>query len=551
MAVLSRLLKAGSMTESLGVYIPATVFQRFLGLGRMLLFVYLLKEAGYGLWGLGVVVFTMASSLVTLGSHHGLVRYVSFYEARGQLQAFYRRMRFFILACAVALTAAALAGSDALVGLARSRIAEVDYQRQLHLCWAALINAGLLGLYHNMLGFLVGMRRYRAVSVLEVAFAVCFTILGGGVLLVRADPMGLMIAHFIAVAVVLVAGMFLLQLAMKSPETPAETARLADQPGETLIPEPDSDAVGLDAAMPLPVRQATAAEPTGIDGCFARVLQFGFVATIAGFLWQGAGYVTFLMTSRRYGKAKAGVFFAFLPVGQSIMALANAARAVIFTHVARLWESGERRMAVALLETTYKALVLGTMTLAVMLYVTSQWWVKILPAGFRDGLSLLGGLLLFFQASIHLALLNTLSRLHERPIVIAIAPLLGAAAIVPMAILWMDKSGPEGAAMAAGVGMYVGMMTVSLAYFLIVRTRMHISTYFLLAVPVVLLLSKWVLGLVWITVLIVTIFTTWLLDARQKRILACSLGRILKRLRTAGSRRPASRQAEERRLHER
>ncbi|MDY7010479.1 MAG: hypothetical protein SVV80_06960 [Planctomycetota bacterium] len=541
MAVLSRLLKAGSMTESLGVYIPATVFQRFLGLGRMLLFVYLLKETGYGLWGLGVVIFTMASSLVTLGSHHGLVRYVSFYEARGQLQAFYSRIRFLILTCAVALTAAALAGSDIMVALTRSKVAEVEPQRQLHLCWAALVNAGLLGLYHNMLGFLVGMRRYRAVSVLEIAFAVCFTILGVGVLLATADPMCLMIAHFISVLVVFVAGMLLLHTAIKSPEPLVGADKPTERPEETLIPEPDSDAVGLDAAMPFPVRQARAAEPSGLEGCFARVLRFGFVATIAGFLWQGAGYVSFLLTSRRYGEAKAGIFFAFLPVGQSLMALSNAARAVIFTHVARHWESGERRLAVSLLETTYKALVLGAMTIAVVLYVTSQWWVKILPSGFRGGLGLLGGLLLFFQASIHLALLNTLARLHERPTVVAIGPLLGGALIVPLAILWMDRYGPEGAALAAGVGMYAGMMAVSLVYLLIVRVRMQINTYFLMAVPAVLLLSKLTLGLVWIAVLIVTIFTTWLLDARQKRILSSSGRRILKQLRTAGSRRPPSR----------
>lgn len=541
MAVLSRLLKAGSMTESLSVYVPATVFQRFLGLGRMLLFVYLLKEAGYGLWGLGVVTFTMASSLVTLGSHHGLVRYVSFYEARGQLQAFYRRMRFFILGCAVALTAAALAGSDILVALTRSGVSQVGYHHQLHICWAALANAGLLGLYHNMLGFLVGMRRYRAVSVLEIAFAVCFTILGVGVLGVKADPLGLMVVHFISVAVVFVAGMFLLQLAVKSPAATAAPDKPAARPEETLIPEPDSDAVGLDSAMPLPVRQAEAAEPAGLDGCFGRVLRFGFVATIAGFLWQGAGYVSFLLTSRRYGEARAGIFFAFLPLGQSMMALANAARAVIFTHVAKLWESGERRPAVFVLQTAYKALVLATMTLAVVLYVTSQWWVKILPAGFHEGLILLGGLLLFFQASIHLALLNTLARLHERPIVVAIAPLLGGAMIVPLALWWMETmESPAGAALAAGVGMYAGMMVVSLGYFLIVRARLQSSTYFLMAVPAALLLPKWTLGLVWIAVLIVTIFTPWLLDARQKRIFSSSGRRILKRFRPAGTRRGAT-----------
>ncbi len=524
------------MTESLSIYVPATILQRFVSLGRMLLFVYLLREAGYGLWGLGVVTFTMVSSLVTLGSNHGLVRYVSFYEARGQLQAFYRRVRFLILALAVAITAVALAGSDILVFLTRSPASQVDDHHQLHLCWAALANAGLMGLYHNMLGFLTGMRRYRAVSALEVAFAICFTISGFSVLVVTHDPLWLMIAHFVSVLTVFVAGMFLLQLALKLPEAVVEPSGSAARTKETLIPEPDSDAEGLDSAMPLPVRKADAAEPVGLKGCFARVLRFGFVATIAAFIWQGAGYASFLLTSRKYGEAKAGIFFAFLPMGQAILALSNATCAVIFAHVTRHWENGERRLAVSLLETTYKALVLATMTLVVALYVTSQWWVKIFPGGFHNGLVLLGGLLLFFQASIHLALLNILAWLHERPVIAAIAPLLSIAIIVPLAIHWMNRSGPEGAALASGVGMYTAMITVSLAYFLIVRARFRISTYLLMAAPAMLLLSKWTLGLVWIAVLIVTISTTWLLDARQKRILSSSGRRILKRLRPARTR---------------
>ncbi len=528
------------MTESLGVYIPATIFQRFVSLGRMLLFVYLLREAGYGLWGLGVVTFTMTSSLVTLGSHHGLVRYISFYEARGQLQEFYRRVRFLILALAVAITAVALLGSDLLVLLTRSRVSQVEHHHQLHLCWAALTNAGLLGLYHNMLGFLVGMRRYRAVSALEVTFAACFTILGVGALTVTADPLWLMFAHFISVLIVFVAGMFLLQLALKSPEAITEASGSAARTKETLIPEPDSDAVGIDSAMPLPVRKVEAAEPIGLKGCFARVLRFGFVATIAAFLWQGAGYTSFLMTSRKYGEVKAGIFFAFLPMGQAILALSNAVSAVIFAHVAKLWETGERRPAIFVLQTAYKALVLATMTLAVLLYVTSQWWVKIFPAGFHNGLVLLGGLLLFFQASIHLSLLNILAWLHERPVIAVIAPLLSIAMIVPLAIRWMNRYGPEGAALASGVGMYAGMIVVSLGYFLIVRAKFQISTYLLMAAPAMLLLSKWTLGLVWIAVLIVTIFTTWLLDSRQKQILSSSGRRILKRFMPARIRRGAT-----------
>ncbi len=543
MAVLPRLLKVGSMTESLGVYVPASVFQRALGLGRMLLFMYLMREAELGLWGLGAMIFTMASSLVTLGSNHGLVRYVSFYEARGQLEVFYRGMRWRVFACAVILVGAAMLGSGAItrhVIVSRLAASEITYNYQLSICMVALANAALLSLYHNMLGFLVGMRRYRAVSVLEISFAISFTALGTAALLIMPKALALLAAHLVALAMVFVAGMILLQLAMERLGRDAGHEEVPSRGKQTLIPKPDSDTSEPGTAMPLPVHQVAAEEPPVFDGFFTRVLRFGFVEMVAGFLWLGAGYISFWLTSNLLGKVAGGVFFAFLLLGQSILALANAAGAVIFTHVAKLWESGERRPAVFILETSYKALALGTMTLSVLVYVTSPLWVKIIPQNYHSGRVLLIGLLMFFQAGAHLILLNILARLHERPIMVALGALAGGVANVLLAIWWIPQHGAVGAALAAGVGMYAGMMAVSLAYFLIVRARMHLNTYFIMATPAMLLLPKWTLGLMWITVLIVTISTTWLLDARQKRILSSSGQRILKQFETAVTRRGAA-----------
>ena len=72
MAGLTRLLKVGRAADSLGVYVPALVFHKLLALGRVVLFVYLMDQVQIGLWGLGAMIFTIGSSAVTLGSHHGI-----------------------------------------------------------------------------------------------------------------------------------------------------------------------------------------------------------------------------------------------------------------------------------------------------------------------------------------------------------------------------------------------------------------------------------------------------------------------------------------------
>ena len=116
MARLARLLKVGSMTDAMGVFVTAMLFQKGLGLARVFLFLYLMKEARaqYGLWGVGMMVFTVAGRFMSLGVNQGLARYVSYYEAGGLLEAFYRRLRR-CAAILILITGAIAAGQYAFV----------------------------------------------------------------------------------------------------------------------------------------------------------------------------------------------------------------------------------------------------------------------------------------------------------------------------------------------------------------------------------------------------------------------------------------------------
>jgi hypothetical protein len=75
--------------------------------------------------------------------------------------------------------------------------------------------------------------------------------------------------------------------------------------------------------------------------------------------------------------------------------------------------------------------------------------------GLDGGPGLLGPLLMFFQVLSNLSLVMILSRLHERPIVIALCALAGGAVNALLAYAWLE-GGTLGAARAAGVGLYLG-----------------------------------------------------------------------------------------------
>ena len=533
MAALSGVFKIGSMTDSLSVYVPAIICQKAIGLGRLVLLTHLLSELQFGLWGLGIMIFDVLAAVVCLGSNHGLMRYVSHYEARGQLERFYRRIRWCVAALTLALTAVAMLGSDVITQWVISspvRGAQVTYGRQLWICWLALGNAMVMALYHSMLGFMVGMRAYRLVSMIEVLLAAVFTVAATAGVLLAPTAIVVLAAHLGAVALSLAIGMCLLRAAIRRVQSMHEAGG-----GQV---QPDAAPGEITDAAPAGVGSVGLADGDGDVGgqAFRRVVRFGAAALLGPITWQIACYVSFFMTNRYHGQGQAGVYWAFMRLSQPIVFITNAVWAVVYSHVARQWEDHRRDRATFMLETAYKAVAMTVMTLAVLLYLASPVWVKVLAPAHRPGRELLGGLLMFFQVLNHLAVMTMLAKLHERPIIIAVAGLAGAGVNVLLAILWMPGHGPGAAAWAAGVGMFIGAGVVTAAYFLIARIALQPSTLFVMAAPALLALTAWTpwaLPAAWGGVLGAAVFTRLLFNGEQKQVLASQvreLGRLIGRI---------------------
>lgn len=526
MQVRARLLKVGSMADSLGIYVPAMMLQKALGLARILLFVHLMPQAEYGLWGLGLMVFLVASPIATLGANHGLTRYVSLYEARGKLTAFYRRVQVRCLLVVLATTAVGVAASGWITKLVlvsgTQQVALFSYRYQLHVCLAALANVLAGGLYYDMLSFLFGMRAYRLASAAELTFSALFTLFGLAGLALWPTAVTVLAAHFLSQVVVLVAGVILLQSALHQAEGYRGDAKD--------WPLAQADAAAGEVTV-LPSDTLRGASDDDLDRAFRRVLQFGFVAMVGNILWLVAQHVSLYLTNRRYGKEEAAVFSAFLQLSQGVLLVSASAFAVVFAHVARRWEAVSRSAAMATLQTAYKAVTVAMMAATILILATGPWWVGVLPVKFYQGLALLGGLLMFFQSVSNLSLLTSVARLREQPIVIALAALAGGAANVALALWWVPRfdCGPSGAAWAAGVGMMAGGTAVMVVYFLVAGVRIQPITYLLMACPLLLLLPAWAAAAVWAVVILAALVTPLLFDRDEKRNLIYVVSTVLRR----------------------
>jgi O-antigen/teichoic acid export membrane protein len=537
MSVLSRLLKTGSISQSMSVYLPAMVLQKGLGLGRVVLLTWLISKTEMGFWGLAVMAFTVAAPIVTFGANHALTRYVSVYEARGQIRDFYRRAGLWVLMLAVVVTGVALALSPWLVqGLLHFKQAvrggDISLNRyQWHMALATIGNVGIMGLYLCLLSFMYGLRVYRLASVVEIFYSAVFTALAVLWTLHAPGALSVLCAHAVALGATLLVGGTLLHIGLHrlahdgrcEPETPMLEADLE--------PLPEADEVGVSIGLSASEEQPP---PEPVEQGFGKFIRFGLITMLGAMVWQVTGFVSYFMVYVWFDGRTAGPLAVVLRLSQPVAFLGAAAWAVLFTHVARRWEADDKPGAMFVLETSYKALSLTIMTFTVLLYITAPWWQHMVSPEYRYGIVYLPGLLTFSVMMSNMTLLTILAKLHERPGVIVLAGLAACALNAILAAMWM--SGPyswhvNGAARAAGVGMYFGGGLVLLVYLLATRVEISDSTYFVLATPILLMLPALWVSVVWSIILCLALLTSLVFKPNERAVLWLAIHRTLRALR--------------------
>lgn len=515
----------------MSIYLPASLVQLILAMGRVLVFTYLISREQMGVWGTGAMIFVVAAPLVCLGSNHALVRYVSVYEARGKLLLFFRRMRIFVPLLTCVLVAIAFVFSKCLI----SRVIYPQASGEIlsyhwYVGLAVIGNLGLMALYLCMLSFIYGLRVYALASMIEVLFAGLFTasavvwlVIGG-----CGATLTMLLAHLGSLVVVLSIGMTLLWIGVN---------RIAQNPLPDVQPTPDIEPTADDGDMvkaTIPVigkisPKLEEPDETLREGLL-RFVKFGLAGMIGALLWQVSGYVSFTLVYQWRGEQSGGVFHVMNKLTQPLVVLAGAAWAVVFSHVAKQWET-DKKTAMATLELSFKAIAITVMTFTIAIYAASPLWIKLLDDRYRVGLLYLPGLFTLAVGISNLTMLTIPAKLHERPIVIGLGAVSGVALNILLAALWMPRWGEVGAALAAGVGMYFGGGIVMFVYLLATNVNLRDSSYFILALPVLLLLPIHILAPLWAIILAICIFSPWIFSNAQKSQLRSTAVRRLRSLR--------------------
>jgi O-antigen/teichoic acid export membrane protein len=502
----SRLFRATSVADSLGIYLPASVGYRLIGLVRGVILAWLLTAAEFGLLQVAVVVVNVLIPLASAGLCEAVARYVPQYEARHALRPFLRRAWAFS-----ALVAAVLCGLFFLAAGPLTRLVFASYQQagtgagqRVGLTRWAAATALILIVYWLVLGALKGLRMFLAVGLLELAGGASFTLAAVATGLAGARSADAMMAvQALAYAgVVGIIGSLLCR----------HLRRLPDQCG---------------SAIPLAIDGAAPA-------VWAQLVRFSIWSALAGVLWQAMQYYPMWYLQKTHGPEATAVFGGVRLITQAVLIAATSVIMVVQAAVTRTWEAQGRQAADRQLGLAFKMTALFMLLGCGVLAVAAPLLIRLFPAGYGAGVQIIPEMLAFFMVGGHLAFVVLHFVLIEKTRYVFglwLVGVLGNAAFAR----WLvgPELAPAAALHAAAWAGLLGItaaLTAGLVWMRIERRPLDFGSALLLACTFALVLPGYVLGLLLVLLFVVVLGSTRILDGQDKAKVRNSASRLARRV---------------------
>lgn len=368
---IEKLFAGMPMGSAVGFFAPAIIISRLIGAIRPIVLIWLLGGLEMDTFGKSLVVINVFTPLLLWGSADALERYVAAHHHHGTLAA--------LLRVALPLNVAIGGGVALLLG-ALAPVLSRHFVPDEALWGASLLAVAALVAYYNISAVLRGLSAFRAVALLEVLFAVLFTIAAIWAAAKSHSALWVILGY-------------------------AASAALS------------GTGVGLLLAYCLrrwPNQQNPLDKPLGVWRGLAR---FSMASVAANLTFQVLLYISYYAYSGPKASSESGTYWTLWILSYNLLAISVLIWSVATPRANRAWEMGKREDAEQLVETTAVLVTWLLGAAALLLVVLMPGWVWILPSTICFAAQwLLPPLLAFFILLCGLGQMTTAFRLIERPI---------------------------------------------------------------------------------------------------------------------------------------
>ena len=486
MSKLSKILfYADSLFANLRVYLFAHILFRVVGMGRMVLWTWLLLESKFGSFNVGLVFTNLAASMVLLGAPSALERYIPFYQNAHQLKAFLRRILPLCFAIAVLAVVVLALNVDALSSLVFSLKSfgslgaetKLQFSQLAAACVATVFAAAC---FHMVISCLKGLRYFRAVAALELTYSLLFTALAVVLLLgYSCEPVVVFVSQALSMAVV--SGVVGLLLLVNLRNTPDQDEALGSR--EYL------SRFGTFAAW-------------GLPGTITWRLLFIFP------LWY---------LNRTQGPEVAGTYSAYFRLTNAVFFLSVPFWSVMNIHAVRHWVQAKYALARSTVEVGFKACSLFLLLLCMVFTLAGPVLSKLFPSGFSAGAEQVRFICMPVILAVNFGLVHLLAHLLERPGLRVLSLSVGAGVLLLVGYFVIPVYGMTGAALSAALGLGVAIV-LGLVMLASRRCYVSLSTWMVLACPLLLLISNYhILIAAFIALIVLALVSPLFFLAEDKR----------------------------------
>ena len=537
---LPRLFCPESMGQALSVYLPATGLSRMIGLLRGLVLAWLMAQEQWGVLQIALLVVNLLNPLCSLGLNDSVQRYVPLHETRGTLRRFLRLAVPLVLATGAALAGVVLVVAsplgDFLFTALRTEETVAPSGPAVHLTRLAAVAAFSLIAFYLIIATLRGLRMYRALGVIELAGNVVFTAMAVVVCATGWNEAGAVVgcyaAAMLATAALVAPPLRRVVVRTEDDGTGGHTDGETEGPGDTQTGGQGNWSTNRNSPSASRDRHGFS-----VRAVIAQMLRFSLWASLAAITWQVLlGYPLWYL-HKAAGARAASIFAGVQLIAQGMLIVAHSIVIVVQAGVTKTWESRGRAEADRDLLLAHKATTLLLLAGGAVVTVLSPVVLRILPAQYAAGASVVPKLILFFLLSGHLLFLGVHFQLIERTRHLFVPWLLGVMGHAVFSAWWVRPAGgPVEAAVAASWAGVAGMsMALAAMLVLILAERRPLDRGSLLLIAVGFVLTLRSAGLVAAIVaaaMAVACLTGLVFDAGEKRRLRESAGRVGQSLRS-------------------
>jgi len=485
----SRLFRSSNVAGSLGLYLPAVVASRLVGLARGVILAWVLVKEEFGLLQIALVAASAIVPLAGLGLHEAMARYVPQYEARRSLRAFLGRAWRFSLGVGAIICAAGLVVAEPLA----MAVFGADYGATVEgvalARWIVMATFALIA-YFLLLAALKGLRLFRAVSLLELAGSVLFTVLAVVFAWVGwASARAVMAAHVAGYGLIIVVlGWFFA----------VHLHRMGDQ-----------------------CESLTAGGAVDEPAVWRRMLRFSVWSAVAAALWQATQFGPMWYLQKVCGPDPTAVFGGVRLITQAVLIGATSVIVVVQSTVTRTWESQGRQAADRRLSLAFKMTGLAMLAGCAALTAGAPLVMRLFPAAYAGGAAVFPVMLAFFMICGYLAFVVVHFVLIEKPLYAGGLWLIAAAASLILSWrLIQPGSGADAAMHGAAWASLIGAsaaLAVGLCWMRRERRPIDVGSLLLMAATYGLVLPGYVAAAVVVVVGALVFGGGVILDADEKR----------------------------------